>query len=320
MATALIAASIACQGNSIASSTSSAPVLPAENDSTNSGSAGAIPVDLPERRENHAGDQDSSENAARKLVSGGEKFVSGLYERPFNADPMDIYFSYLDIIETQGFMDDRWGFATITLVGTDANGRLSGNYGVELDLDRDGRGEWLILASNPIAAEWTTQGVQVWNDANQDLGGAIAMVADEDPPGDGYETLVFTGGADAGPAWVRLSGADSRTVEIAFELAMLGNAESFAMGSWAGSGQLDPSLFDMNDHMTHIEAGSPLPDYYVYPLKQLSEIDNTCRMAIGFVPNGEEPGLCETIRKDLSGSVPKAGCTPPAAGIMNPCP
>jgi hypothetical protein len=50
--------------------------------------------------------------------------------------------------------------------------------------------------------------------------------------------------------------------------------------------------------MTHAQAGSPLADYTVYPLKAMAEIDNTCRLAVGFDPTGLEPGLCLTAERE----------------------
>jgi hypothetical protein len=58
---------------------------------------------------------------------------------------------------------------------------------------------------------------------------------------------------------------------------------------------LDPSLFDLNDHFTQDQAGSSLVEFeFYYPIKAIAEIDNTCRMAIGFKPTGNEPGSCVT--------------------------
>ena len=74
---------------------------------------------------------------------------------------------------------------------------------------------------------------------------------------------------------------------------MVGSPSSFAMGAWAGA-NIDPSQFDYNDHMTHAQAGDPnQANPQVYPIKALAEIDNTCRLAIGFVPTSAVPGLCE---------------------------
>ena len=68
-----------------------------------------MPVGLPAERADQAGDIDSSPNAHRAMVSGGDVFVHGLYERPFNADPMDKYFPYLDIVDIQGYKDGHLG-------------------------------------------------------------------------------------------------------------------------------------------------------------------------------------------------------------------
>jgi len=257
---------------------------------------GVSPADLPSQRLDQASDINSSSMATAKGVSGGDVFVNGFYERPFNANTMDKYFPYIDIINTQGFKDNTWGYATITMAGTDQDGHLSAEYAVELDLNKDGRGDWLVRASNPASTTWTTQGVQAWKDTDGDVGGVIPMVADNKPSGgDGYETLVFDEGKGSltDGAWVRISSNDPKTVQIAFKLSMLGNPTSFAMGAWAGA-NIDPSQFDYNDHMTHAQAGDPNQGYpQVYPIKALAEIDNTCRLAIGFVPTSTVPGLCE---------------------------
>ena len=216
---------------------------------------------------------------------------------------MDTYFPYVDIVDVQGFKDDLWGYLTITLVGTDANGKLPAQYAAELDLNKDGRGDWLIRASNPSSTTWTTQGVQAWKDSDGDVGGNIPMVADNKPSGgDGYETLVFDEGKGNLPdgAWARISPDDPKTVQIAFKLSMLGSPASFAMGAWAGA-NIDPAHFDYNDHMTHADAGDPTPGYGVYPIKELAEIDNTCRLAIGFVAKGNEPGLRKTYKNNPPG-------------------
>jgi len=93
--------------------------------------------------------------AAKKMAPpGSDIFVKDLFERPFNANTMNTYFPYIDIVNTQGYIDDIWGYATITLSGMDANGHLPAKYGVELDLNKDGRGDWLVLVSQSASA-WT---------------------------------------------------------------------------------------------------------------------------------------------------------------------
>ena len=303
----------ACNLNTTAPTPTSEPVV-ATSEPTSTPvpkQQGVSPVDLPVKHSDQASDNNSSVDAAKKRVPGGDSFVNGLFERPFNANTMDKYFPYLDIVNTQGYLDATWGYATITLSSPDANGHLSGKYGVELDLNQDGRGDWLIIVANPSSTDWSTQGVQAWKDTNGDVGGTVPMVADKATSnGDGYETLVFDQGKSSDNpdgAWARVS-SDTKTVTLAFKLAMLGNPKSYAMGSWAGT-DLNPAMFDYNDHMTHIQAGDPDPGSLIYPLKSLSEIDNTCRLAIGFVPTGREPGLCLTIVKHKENNQPNP--TPP---------
>jgi hypothetical protein len=283
---------------------------------------GAPPISLPLKHVDEAGDINSSLVAAKKMAPpGSDAFVKGLFERPFNANTMDTYFPYIDIVDIQGYIDDTWGYETITLSGVDANGHLPAKYGVELDLNRDGRGDWLIIVSNPSSTTWSTQGVQAWKDTNGDVGGIIPFAADKAVSnGDGFETLVFDqgkGSDNPDGAWSRISPDDNKTVQVAFKLSMLGSPKSYAMGAWAGS-DLNPAMFDYNDHMTHLQAGDPDPSIQLYPIKGLSEIDNTCRLAIGFSPTGIEPGLCSTfIKQHHESGGPNPVPPPPPPGNPN---
>jgi hypothetical protein len=280
---------------------------------------GEVPVDLPADRADQGGDVDSSSVAAKKQVIDGEFFIQNLYERPFNANTMDKYFPYLDIVDSQGFKDDTWGYATITLSNTDSDAHLPGQYAVELDLNKDGRGDWLIRASNVASTDWSTQGVQAWEDANRNVGGSKIMGVDSEPVGgDGYENLVFDEGKGSltDGAWARIKPDDPKTVEIAFKLSMIGDPVSYAQGAWAGT-NIDPAMFDYNDHMTHVQAGSPLLGDLIYPLKDMAEIDNTCRLAVGFAgTENDVPGLCSTIQRqhrEIEGGAP-----PPPPPPRNP--
>ncbi len=313
---ALLVAVLACQGTG--SSTPSSQGIATSSPTQAATLISAMPpANLPATALDQAGDPDSSSMATAKNVSSGDYFVQGLYERPFNANSMDTYFPYMDIVHIQGFMDDTWGYLEITLAGTDKNGQLPAEYAAELDINKEGRGEYLIRASNPASTTWTTQGVQAWKDTDGDVGGVVPMLADAKPDGgDGYETLVFDQGKGslADGAWVRISPNDPKTVQIAFKLSMIGSPSSFAMGAWAGA-NIDPSMFDYNDHMTHAQAGDPNQSYpQVYPIKALAEIDNTCRLAIGFIPTGKEPGLCKTIVILPKGPGPAPTCSPQICG------
>jgi len=265
-----------------------------------------IPVELPAERSGHAGDQDSSSMADKKRAPGGDRFSFTQFERPFNADTMDVYFPYLDIQDVLIYQDDTWAYAVITVKSRDASDSLPGRYALELDVDRDGRGDWFIMVSHPASTDWTTDGVQAWTDGNNDVGGNTTVIADKQlSGGDGYETLAFDQGQgqDADAAWARIAPNDPNSIQIAAKRSLLGGATAYLAGLWTGNEDLNPALFDLNDHFTHEQAGAALVELeYFYPIKQISELDNTCRMAVGFVPTGAEPGLCT-----LPG-VPKPGC------------
>lgn len=79
---------------------------------------------------------------------------------------------------------------------------------------------------------------------------------------------------------------------------------------WAGNSLLDPALFDLNDQFSHEQAGAADSGLeYFYPIKEVYEIDSSCRMAVGFQATGKEPGLCEVLIPISQGGVPEAGCS-----------
>jgi len=267
-----------------------------------------VPIDLPEDRVNHAGDHDSSKTADQNRAPGGDRFTYGVFERPFNADTMDEYYPYLDIQEVYAFVDETWVYAVIVVKGRDANKALPGNYAFELDFNLDGRGDWFVVASNPSSTDWTTDGVQVWADKNGDVGGKKLAFADP-APGDGYETLLFDQGQGDDPdlAWARISPVDPNAIQIALKQSLLAGDTAFMIGMWTGGDDLNPALFDLNDHFTHEQAGASLKELeFFYPIKALSALDNTCRMSVGFQPTGVEPGGCQTT---VTTTGEEGGCT-----------
>jgi hypothetical protein len=236
----------------------------------------------------------SSINAARALQ--GDRFDEGKFERPYNADKMDVYFPQLDIDRVVIYPQDSiFVYAIITMVGRDTKNSFAGQYAIELDRNRDGRGDFLIMVDNPASKDWTTQGVHVYKDANSDIGGVKPMLADSGGANsDGYEVVLFDQGKGDDPdlAWVRLDPADPNSFQIAYKQSLLGGDTKYTAGIWAGS-HLDPALFDYNDHFTYEKAGAANVDIKnFYPIKGLSELDNTCREAIGYNATGLEPGIC----------------------------
>ena len=256
----------------------------------------AVPGDLPGGNGMFLGDQSTVSSLNKARAFSGDRFTLGKFERPYNANTMDVYFPYLDLVSANLYQDQSWVYARVTLVGRDANNAFPGKYALEIDKNMDGRGDLLVMATKPSSTDWTTDGMQVFKDANGDVGGVNVVVSDSQA-GDGYETVVFDPAAgtptDPDVAWVRLAPSDPNSLEIAFKASLLEGDAKYMVGIWAGNDALNPALFDLNDHYTHEQAGEANADIAsFYPIKGLAELDNTCRQAMGFVPTGSEPALC----------------------------
>lgn len=273
----------------------------------------SIPGEFPEQPSGAVGDQDSSVTAEDHRAPGGDRFTFTRFERPFNSQTMDEYYPYIDIQEGFIFEDAAWIYASLKLKSDEASRELKGRYAVEIDFNLDGGGDWLILVSNPVSTEWTTDAVQAWFDTNDDVGGEIPTTTDGSPVAeDGYETLEFDAGVGNDPdlAWARVSPDDPNTVHFAMKKDILQGNKSFLAGFWAGNEDLDPGLFEYSDNFTHDQAGASLTELeYFYPIKELSALDNTCRMAVGFQPTGNEPGICPLPPRPAGDEPEPLGCT-----------
>ena len=222
-----------------------------------------------------------------------DDYASLRLERPFTQETME-YQPFVDIRRSEIAAEGEWMYVSIFLED-DAPPGAQVMYALELDLDRDGRGDWLIVAAAPLGSTWTHDGLRVLQDANRDVGGSSPLAPDNpQPQGDGYETVAFGPGdqASTNPAWARRPPGPSARVQIALSLDWLGNEPRLLWGVWADAGLQDPSLFEYNDQFTVREAGSPLSTSPDYPLNGLASVDNTCRWVFGFAPRGVEPGLC----------------------------
>ncbi len=222
-----------------------------------------------------------------------ENFSANQLERPFTSEVMD-YQAHLDIIRAELSLSAPWVYITIFMEGAPPADSQA-TYGVEIDLDLDGRGDWLIAGLVPPSSDWTTDGVRAYRDANNDVGGAAPMLSDApDPNLDGYDDLVFDHGFGPDPdaAWIRRDPSDPDRVQLAFKHSLIDSDSDFLWGGWADESLGEAAWFDYHDHFTSAEAGSPLSGSSQYPLKALALVDNTCRWAFGFVPSGAEPGVC----------------------------
>ncbi len=285
-----------------------------------------IPVHLPAASSGVAADFDSSKVLENGSLVGGDRFTFGRLERPFNAYAMDVYYPEIDIIRTEVFQDDVWIYARLSIKDLGASGSKTAGYAVEFDTTLNGRGNWLVLSAKPLSTDWGVNGVQIYTDANGDVGGASPYKTDDPLPNDdGFETLVFDQGAggDSDAAWARISPDDPDVIEFAIKRAALENPTRFMVNMWAGY-SLDPGMFDINDRYTHEQAGAADAGLeFFYPIKEVAEVDNSCRIPVGFQPTGNEPGLCATPSQvaNEEGSAPEAGAAGRACpiGQMQQC-
>jgi hypothetical protein len=246
------------------------------------------PSDLPAESISQASDHDSSKTPL--AATGGDFLTRGRIERPFNANSMDTYFPELDILLATLYMDEEWIYLDLTLAGNGA----AANYALEFDTDRDGRGDFLIISQGAASAEWSVAGVQVWQDTDKSVGGITPVLSDKSKAShNGFESLLFDAGQgdDSDLAWSRLNPNGTAGVQLAVKKSLL-TSDAFLWGSWAGRSAINPALFDLSDSYTIEEAGSALADSIFYPIKELSEVDNTCRQPVGFAARGNEYGLC----------------------------
>ena len=250
-----------------------------------------IPGEPPEEVDSEIVDPDSSGSASDGTVSIGEDFEASLFERPFTSEAMQ-YRPDLDILSANLRISDDFIYVELVLKGQHLDGGLQGTYGFELDLDKNGRGDVLVLANN-LQSEWSTEGVLAWADTNTDVGGETPVSADA-MPGSGYDTLIFEEGMAAGPVlvWARLSPTNANAVQLAYKLPLIYDSTEYLWWAVADDMVKNPAWYDYNDHFTLEQAGSPIAELEQYPLKELAEIDNTCSGGVGFIPAGPEPRAC----------------------------
>ncbi len=259
----------------------------------------------------------SSEVFAPERRTIGDSLPINLLERPFTADEMT-YQPYLDITKVEVGEGDVWIYVVLHLEGTPPEG-ASAFYAVEIDTDRDGRGDWLIGGLVPPSSEWTTDGVKVWRDSNEDVGGFSPMSAEAPLSGlDGYDQLVFDAGRGDDPdaAWIRRDPSHPDRVQLAFKLGLIESPGTFLWGGWCDEGVQQPGWFDYNDRFTLQEAGSPAINNENYPLAALYSVDNTCRWSYGFEPKTDYPGLCPlpTPTPTPTSTPRPTVCSPPPEG------
>jgi hypothetical protein len=231
-------------------------------------------------------------------ANGGDDFPDNRYERPFNLDKT--YRPDLDILRTSLSKDASWFYVTIQVAGKNpSNGKLSANYGVELDVNKDGRGEYVIWTLPAYSPQWKRINTRIFGTGTNQVGGPHPILSDAPWSGATYNKLLFEGLTDSSHnnAWVRIS-PNPRTrgyidIQIAFNPQSVGNPLQFLWGAWADDGIKDPTKFDYNDQFTKLEAGASFINDPDYPPKAIFAVDNTCRIWVGFKPSDNSiPGSC----------------------------
>lgn len=250
-------------------------------------------------------DVESSGTGPQKRAPFGDVYRINLLERPFDQDMN--YIADLDIRTFRLTAQDIWYYVTIETIGRNPNNDLGNHFGLVLDVDKDGYGDFLLWAAPPYTEAWTATNLRIFADQNRDSAGTSPSRSDAPFNGDGYETLIFDLnqgiGADVDLAWVRQSGFN--TIQFAFKRDWLGS--QFMFGVLTDAGLKDPGRMDYVDYFTEAQAGSPVRDNQYYPLKDLYLLDTTCHAAFGFAATGYEPKICPRI-------IPVGQSTSPAGG------
>ena len=255
-----------------------------------------IPGEPQEKANTYLTDFNSIDNAEAGFTYG-DQFLINRFERPFTIE-MEQYRGYLDIILANMMVNPPWIYVEIFLADQLPESSEA-FYSIELDLDVDGRGDFLIQTRMPENEEWTVVGVRVFEDSDGDVGGENPVFSD---PADenitGYELVIFDEGRGDDPdlAWVRRNPDDETNFQIAFKVSLT-DALGFLWSVWADEGLRDPALFDYNDRYSFEEAGSPYPEHEFHPIQAINLVDSTCRSWYGFEPEGDEPGLCQVYYK-----------------------
>jgi len=257
-----------------------------------------------------------------KKVKTGDEFFKDRFERPFTSVDM-AYLPDLDIVNFSINSDDKFFYVKISFVSLDKMTQtLTGFYGVEIDRNADGRSEMLIVTHPPYnEEEFSADNVAAYLDVNGDVGGGNINRPD-DLGSDGFEKTIFDLRRGVYPkddpdlVWVRqTTDGNLPAVEIAFEKWIFqGGKEAFMWSVVSSGSAIDPAKSYYHDHYTAEQAGAANSDDPNYPIKELSALDNTCRVPLGFQATGSEPLGCY-----VKGGEAEAKATPSANGPDSTC-
>jgi hypothetical protein len=266
--------------------------------------------------ESTAHDNEESATYEAKDVRFGDAFDTNRFERPFTLEDMT-YLPHIDIFDFEMSSDADWYYVDISMIGPDPEtNSVRGTYGIEFDLDVDGRAEILILAEDP-GSQWSTDRVKVYLDGNGDVGGAQSL-PDIGYTGNGFETLIFDSGQgdDADLAWAQSVIKTRAMVKFAFKKSLMRSYDKFMWSVFASNGPVDPGKFYFNDFYTAAAAGSPNKESEFYPIKDIAAFDNSCRVPTGFQATGLEPLGC-SVAVQVAKEKPDPDNPPPIIWLID---
>jgi hypothetical protein len=234
----------------------------------------------------------NTQSMAGQHRSNADYYDANLLERPF--DSQMIYRGDVDIQKAEIFTDGLYDYFSIYLADFTNPKAKENKYGIDLDIDFDGRGDFLAWVGGNQTQTWQNTSVALYADADNDVGGKTPLNSDAPSAGNGYEKTISSSENPIIPdaIWARISPNNPNVVQIAVKKETINKPASFMWGVWADGGIKAPNMFDYNDVFTLASAGSPIKDDSHYPLKSLNTVDNTCRGVFGRAATGLEPGLC----------------------------
>lgn len=241
-------------------------------------------------------DQVTAEFAPQKRAMEGDDFDQGRFERPF--DGQMCYMGNIDIVRSAMVRTDPdFIYVTIEVAQPVASAiNDPAYYGLELDLNRDGRSLFMIRGLGPLSETWMTEGVDVWKSTSAEQPAVMAEEGGIPVTGSlGFDVnLMRSGrGSDNDMAWMRLRPGTDNVVEIAFKNSIVGGKDGkFIWRPFTDAALYSEREYDLQVTYTMEQAGSPYIDEKSYPLKNVYAVDNTCRAASGYVPDGNEPDIC----------------------------
>lgn len=235
-------------------------------------------------------DQVCRQTAAEKKAPGGDEFTNGRFERPFDQNMN--YIPSVDIEKAELVRPENgWAYFTIYLEETPAPPPAV--YGIQLDLNIDGRGDYMITFHAPSSTTWVEDNIKMNWDSDGDVGGQIINRSDPKGfKGSGFESIKIdtAAGKNTVKIWIRLI---DKGIQIAVHEDILGGKNPKFTWQPFAEGQAFPlSQFDLNDYYSTSIAGSAIAGDSNYPLKELFGIDNTCKGLSGLTPSGTEQGVC----------------------------